>query len=293
MDKEAEFVWKSAQKFIELDVNKKKEGTELDEFMAHKFLESLGETLTVMQLREKLRKIDLDQNGKMALLEYFAFRFNKTVKDILDSPQGDNTEEVNKAQEKVTSAQAALSELQKQQEVQQKALDDQKQAQQKQAEALENLRKSEAELKAAIDDLQAQEAAYANQIKTLEDKSKDPSAGAVTKNKAAAELAQLKQTDPLPLRKAKITQEAALRKVEKERKAADETAAALEARTRELEEQTRKVEAAVKDAEEQFKAAADYLEEVKRKGGVPLGSIWWMERELQEAQKYMPKKKQK
>jgi hypothetical protein len=40
----------------------------------------------------------------------------------------------------------------------------------------------------------------------------------VQRNKAANELAQLKGEDPLPLRKAKITQEAALRKVEKERK---------------------------------------------------------------------------
>lgn len=35
----------------------------------------------------------------------------------------------------------------------------------------------------------------------------------VAKSKAAAELAQAKQEDPLPLRKAKITQEAALKKV--------------------------------------------------------------------------------
>jgi hypothetical protein len=28
-------------------------------------------------------------------------------------------------------------------------------------------------------------------------------------------------------------------------------------------------------------------------GGSPLGSIWFMERELKEAQKYLPKSKQK
>jgi Ca2+-binding EF-hand superfamily protein len=32
-------------------------------------LESFGETLTVIELREKLRKIDLDGSGKMALAE--------------------------------------------------------------------------------------------------------------------------------------------------------------------------------------------------------------------------------
>ncbi len=49
------------------------------------------------------------------------------------------------------------------------------------------------------------------------------------------ELAQLKQEDPLPLRKAKVTQEAALRKVEKERKAAEAATAALEEQTRNVE----------------------------------------------------------
>jgi hypothetical protein len=48
-EKEAEVIWKYAQKFIELDP-KKKEGNELDEFWSHKFLESLGETLTVIQV---------------------------------------------------------------------------------------------------------------------------------------------------------------------------------------------------------------------------------------------------
>jgi hypothetical protein len=74
---EAENIWKYTHKFMELDKKKKAEGNELDEFEAHQFLEYLGETLTVIELREKLRKIDLDCNGKMALLEYFSFKYNK------------------------------------------------------------------------------------------------------------------------------------------------------------------------------------------------------------------------
>jgi hypothetical protein len=93
-EKEAENVWVAAHKFIELDDKKKGDGCELDEFQAHKFLESLGETLTVVALREKLRKIDLDANGKMALLEYLAYKYSKTVEAVVDSPQGDNSGEV-------------------------------------------------------------------------------------------------------------------------------------------------------------------------------------------------------
>lgn len=46
---DAESIWKVVHKFIELDP-KKKEGNELDEFWSHKFLESQGETLTVIQV---------------------------------------------------------------------------------------------------------------------------------------------------------------------------------------------------------------------------------------------------
>jgi len=330
---EAESIWKFANKFIELDA-KKKEGNELDEFFSHKFLESLGETLTVIQLRETLRKIDVDANGKMALLEYLAFKYSKSIKEVLESPQGDNTEKINEAQAKLQAVQDAMADLQTQLEQQQQALTEQKQALKESDAALaeskqalaeqeralatqraaeEVVRKAEAELRAAIDDLRSQEESYHNQIKTLESKSQDPALGTVAKSKAANELAQLKQQDPLPLRKAKVTQEAALKKVEKERRAqeeataaaeskardaeakkvaAEEKKAALEEKTRALEEQTRRVEEAVRETEVAMKEAVDYLEEVKRQGGVAYGALWWMDRELKEAQKYMPKRKQ-
>jgi DNA repair exonuclease SbcCD ATPase subunit len=249
-EKEAETIFKFTQKFIELDDKKKAEGCELDEFQAHKFLESLGETLTVVALRERLRKIDLDCNGKMALLEYCCFKYSKGVKQIINAPQGENPEEVKAAGQKLEKVQAQLEEQRK---------------------AEESVKKAEAELRAAVEDLTKQEDSYKNAITTLENKSKDPSASTVAKSKAANELAQLKSEDPLPLRKAKITQEAALRKVEKERKKA--------------EEETRKLE-------EMFNQAVEYLESVRRKGGAPLGAMWWMDRELKEAQKYLPKKKQ-
>ena len=70
-------------------------------FQAHKFLESLGETLTVIALRERLRKIDMDLNGKMALLEYMAFKYSKSVPSVVASPQGSNPLEIKKAGEKL------------------------------------------------------------------------------------------------------------------------------------------------------------------------------------------------
>ena len=46
---EAEVIWGFAQSFIKLD-EKKANGNELDEFWSHKFLESIGETLTILEV---------------------------------------------------------------------------------------------------------------------------------------------------------------------------------------------------------------------------------------------------
>lgn len=259
----AEKIWEYTQKCISLDT-RKAEGNELDEFWSHKFLESFGETLTILQLREQLKKIDLDANGKMGLLEYLCFKYDKTVKQCVDAPQGGNEELLNAAQAKLDGVQNALVE-------QQTALE----AQKVQEEAV---RKAEAELKAAVDDLKAQETAYAEKIKTLETKANDASASVVTKNKAANELAQVKSEDPLPLRKAKITQEASLKKTEKERKAAEKATVNLEVKVKELEAL--------------FAEAEQKLKELQEAGGSSQGAIWWMTRELKEAQKYLPKRKQ-
>jgi len=262
-EENAELIWSYTQKCIELDT-KKGEGNELDEFWSHKFLESFGETLTVLALREKLKKIDLDANGKMGLLEYLCFRFEKTVKQCVEAPQGGNEEEIQNAQAKLQAVQYALEE-------QQKALEAQKAQEEK-------VKKAEAELRAAVDDLEKQEAAFKAKKDTLEAKSTDSSASTVARNKAANELAQLLSEDPLPLRKAKLTQQAALRKVEKERKSAEIATLNLEQKVRELESR--------------FQECQNYIDELQRKGGSAQGAIWWMGRELKEAQKYMPKKKQ-
>jgi len=55
---------------------------ELDEFQTHQFLEKRGETLTVSHMRDKLRDIDIDSNGKVAFLEYLLFKYDKTLEDL-------------------------------------------------------------------------------------------------------------------------------------------------------------------------------------------------------------------
>jgi len=90
-------------------------------------------------------------------------------------------------------------------------------------------------------------------------------------------LAQHLASDPLPLRKAKITQEAAVKKAKRAVKAAAEASAAAEA--------------ALDDCQKKFEEAEAYLIEVKSKPGSAQGQLFWIERELKEAKFYLPEKR--
>jgi hypothetical protein len=104
---------------------------------------------------------------------------------------------------------------------------------------------AEAELQAAVDALKAEEEAYQGKIRALEDVIAKESG--MKQAKAKNELAQLKGEDPLPLRRAKITQEAALRKVQKQRKLAEEAEAEAAAKKKALEEAERALEATARE----------------------------------------------
>jgi len=252
-ESQAEEVWTTVHKFIELDP-KKKSGNELNEVQAHHYLQSLGKTMTALELPNELRRIDVDANGQMALVEYLLFYFKKLVSTCLNNSQGTMDEKENKllqeAQTKCDALQKSLEQLTAQIAVQ---------------------RAAEEEAKTAAAELHRQEEDFKNKVSTLEKKSSDSTQGIVVRNKASQELAQLKSQDPLPLRKAKITQDACVRRVS---------------------EETRKVEAAQVDCEKRFKEAQEFLEEMKKKAGAPQGALWWMQREVTEARKYMPKSKQ-
>jgi len=143
---------------------------------------------------------------------------------------------------------------------------------------------AQAELEAALREVKAQEDAFNNKTNLLTRKSEDESTGVVNRNKAKAELSQHLASDPLPLRKAKITQEAAVKKAEKA------TNAAIDAR-RAAEQAKAAAEAAVEETQRKVEEAEAYLREVKMKPGTAQGQIWWMERELREARAYLPERK--
>ena len=152
-------------------------------------------------------------------------------------------------------------------------------------------------------------------------KRKSTEGGVVQQNKAKNELAQHLAEDPLPLRKAKITLEAALKKAEKARYAqlirSDQLILRLILipfkKIRAPFEAARKIaEEAEEEARQKVAEAEAYFEEVRSKPGTPHGGnalpypypvsdlmlmhlllscyigMWWLERELHEKKKYMP-----
>jgi len=253
MEKDAESVWNWCQTLCELNQDKHADGCDLDEFWSHKFLETLGETMTVIEMREKFRKIDADFNKRMSLIEYLMFRYNIEPHAMVTAPQGGDQEQINKAQAMVDSAQ--------------KAVDAMNAALAEAKKAVEAAVQAENENKAALEELRAQEKAFEDKKAALEKTKNDTSIGIVKRNSAANQLDQMLSEDPLPLRKAKINQAAAVKKSERATKAA---------------------EAAVKNAETKLQEALDFLQRAKQSGGVARGAIWWMEREITEKKKYLP-----
>jgi len=79
-----------------------KEGVvrELEEDRAHYFLERRGETLTVVQLREYLKQIDLDSNHKVAFIEYILWKYKKNLEQLFNPPKGGTNAELLEALEK-------------------------------------------------------------------------------------------------------------------------------------------------------------------------------------------------
>jgi len=274
-EKEAENVWNYASKMQELDKDKAKEGNQLDEFQAHRFLEYNKETLTVLQMREALFKIGIEKAKYVPLIAYLIFKYNSDWHALVNATQGDNQEEVARAQQMLQQVQKDFEEVQKTADL---AAQREKEARVAEAAAKE----AQAELEKSLADLHAQEDAYNKKTEDLTRKSEE--GGVVAQNKAKAELAQHKAEDPLPLRRAKITNEAAVKKAEKATTAAK---AAVEAAINAKAEAEKAVEAAKVSLEK----AEAYLKEVKNKPGSAQGALWWIDRELHEARAYLPASK--
>jgi len=269
---EPEKVWNYHHKAVALDTAKKEDGCHLDEFQAHRLLESIGDTHTVVEMREKLKEVGIETAKLVPLTNFLIFNYKADWHALVNAAQGDNQEEVAEAQRKLQGVQEAFIQVQKTAE--------EAAAREKDAKAAELASKqAQQELVAAGAELKAQEDAYNNKKADLERRSQE--GGVVAMNKAKAELATLLAEDPLPLRRAKISNDAAIKKAEKAVIASQEaTAAAAAAKAA--------ADASVEDAKRQVDEAEKFLEYVRNKPGSAQGALWWIDRELHEARAYLP-----
>merc|ERR1711879_1015510 len=356
IETEAETLWKFVLTCNELDLEFHDEGCGLDEMKAHVFLEKFNETLTVRELRSKLRStgaLEESERPKVVPITHFLlFKYNVDWHKLVNASQGDNSEEIKKAQKMLDEVNAAFRESDEKHqqaaaslraaeksaaEAASKEADAKSReaaavssaeaakakedgAKAKEADAIEQeapFKAAQEELEAALAEVKKQEDEYQGKIKDCETRSEQ--GGVVQRNKAKAELAQLKAEDPLPLQRAKITLGAARKRAEKTRapfeaatkvaqearaaateaanaaaKSADAASNARKAADAAKEESERDklaAEAAVEEAKKRVKEAEDYLEEIKSRPGCAHGALWWIDRELHEAKAYVPESK--
>jgi len=114
-------------------------------------------------------------------------------------------------------------------------------------------KEAQEEVDSALADVKSQESTRDSRTAELQRKSSE--GGVVQQNKAKAELAQHLAEDPLPLRKAKITLEAALKRAEKARAPFEAATKIAEAARREAEAAREAAEAARREAETARKVA--------------------------------------
>lgn len=221
------------------------------------------------------------------------WKYKKPASEVVVAPQGDNTAAIAAAQAKLDAVKQQMAECEAKLESQKAAKAENESAMAALAASEQQLKTAEVELQAAIDDLKKEEEAYNGKIRALEATIADESTSGMKKARANNELAQLKSEDPLPLRRAKITQEAALRKVQKQQKEVAKKRVEAEAKQAALEAAIADLEAAYVDLEAKMADTQSELEKIKSKPGGGKGAVYWMERGLFEADAFLPTSRQK
>merc|ERR1712232_845434 len=114
-EKEAELIWQYVETNAKLDLENHEEGCSLDEMKAHVFLEKFDETLTVREMRAKLRSTgaigEAERPKSVPLTHYLLYKYNVDWHTLVDEKrQGDNQEEMEKAEAMLQEVLAAFRE---------------------------------------------------------------------------------------------------------------------------------------------------------------------------------------
>mmetsp|Transcript_1547 Transcript_1547/g.2433 ORF Transcript_1547/g.2433 Transcript_1547/m.2433 type:complete len:383 (-) Transcript_1547:3608-4756(-) len=313
---DCELVWRMHKKSVALE-KMKEDGTHLDAFSAHLVLESAQKACTIAEMREYLLTINPDYK-KVSLLELLCYKFGSNWRDIVNAPQYDQKKEKEaqaqlkaakkKLEEAIETARKASDDAEKARMAEENALLQQKESS-KAAEASriaeEELCKEKVRANETLEKLKNEDLQTIRKKEELEKMSCDGNLGIVKRNRAKAELATLQNQDSLPLRAAKIQNEAALKKLTRAANATGKAAKDAEVALVNAERAEKDAIQAKKEALETGKAAEAIipvakeacdgvqvvLNEVLREKKAGKGTIFYIERELQEAKQFLPKSK--
>lgn len=85
---------------------------ELSEYTMHLFLERRDETTTVTELRDALKKIDLDANGSISFIEYLLYKYNHTLEELFAEKENSSAALLRALEDAIAEFQAVLAERQ-------------------------------------------------------------------------------------------------------------------------------------------------------------------------------------
>ena len=316
----SEIVFKVHKKCLECD-EQKKSGHAISELDAHLILEFIGKPVTQSAFRKYFLEIDQSLKISVPLVIILFFYFDADWKVLVNQSECYNGLELDAAKDSLLQAQTKL----------QGAIDAQKKSSQEAEEAdvaMENSRRQQEILSKAIMDCRMEEESFAEakkqaeealeQVTNQESKAHQKkeeldsivnyeSNGIVTKNKAKAELKIMEYEDPLPLRKARLKNENAVKNLRKSTNASKQARVAAEDAKEKTEKAMdeasvakEKATNAAKIAEATIPKARDAIEDLKvlidelmKNLTLPWGSLFYIDREVKEAESFLPKEKLK
>jgi len=316
--KTCELVWKMHKKCAEIDELKEEGSCLNNEVAAHRVLECSGAPATDFDLRKFLAEINPDYS-MISLVELLLFHFNVSWRHIVNVPPWyDGKSVVNsqnaliKAKEWLESAVNAEKKSRDDAETAKNAEEIAAYEKEKASKAAELFRREEPYLSLAKEKAEAallhvkhQEEEARIKVKNLESIALDDTKGIVKKNRAKAELAMMQNEDPLPLQTAKIQNEASIRKLQKASVYCRKVAVAAEAarpKADKAEISAKKAKQKALDAAKEAKAAIPHakaaferlktlVDEMMELKKLPLGTIFYIDREVKETEKFLPVEK--
>jgi len=246
---EAENVWSYCNRCIDLD-RKGEEGSELDEFQAHRLLEAINETLTVRDMRKVLTEVDVDFNKYVSLTEFLIYKYKVDWRELVNAPQGEQDEaKINEAQRLLDASTASMKQCEEKANA----------AKASETAAIESERAATAAETAAV---KAEKNAEVSEAKAVvaEHDAKEAEESAVhheTVSREVAKAAAASEAAAVELEKqAKAAEKAAIH-AEMEGKTAEEVAETAEAEAKATESAAFAAETGARTAEAKAKAAEE------------------------------------